>query len=376
MKAEIIDIKLIILALFLCVATPNLTHSQEDYKLAEESLSNHIVSGSINRGFLIPHHNLMHYYLEDKTTSFTLSIEKELKGGWTSEYNFISKGIEVSRSSLSNDEILGFSTHLVGYANCALHSNGKGRLKFGAGVAVLSQKFDLDKNVKNLAIGSTINGAVILEYSYRIPIRESLSVNPHLRFVHYSNGGYRLPNLGLNLPSIGLSIEKQLSNLSLIADVRTEQTSGKRLVLGLSLGRHELISAESGQFFNSNLSLQYLNSSPKKMIWGGGLDIHYSAAYENYAKLNFIEYESENSFTKSLRTGLHGAFGLKLGVSEIHANVGFYLIDQLELDGPVYQRIYFLTRVTDYLNFRIGLKAHMGAAETFELGLTTKLWSK
>ena len=367
---------LIILAAFaLSIAMPNATLSQEDYSAPDDQLSAHVINFSLNNGFLIPHYGLMDYYLEDKTLGIRLSIEKVLKGGWSNSFSYVTRGVEIYRTSLGNNEILGHSTHIIGFGNLGIHSHGKGRLKFGAGVALITEKSDLEKNIKNVNIGSSLNGAISFEYNYSMDLKRGFSLSPSVKFTHYSNGSYKLPNLGLNLLSAGLSLKKKILSESAIAEVKSKPTEKQRLQVGLSIGRNQLNDPESEISNNYNLSLHYINTSLSKFIFGLGTDIHYSQSYRNYYQINSLENKSLD-FIETNRAGLTGIVGISLGATEIHGNIGYYIHDLQKIDGSLYQRIYVLTSLGKGFRMKFSLKAHKARAETFELGITKDLWEK
>ena len=365
----------ILAGLFFCVATPFTALSQEDYSLPDDQLTTHAINFSLHKGFLIPHYDLMDYYLEDKTLGIRLSIEKVVRGGWADSFSYATRGVEIYHTSLGNPKILGHSTHLIAFGNLGIHSKGKGILKFGGGIALISEKFDLENNIKNTAIGSSLNGAIAFEYHFPISLKGGFSLSPSLRFTHYSNGAYRLPNLGLNLISMGLSLEKNRTHEYISTEIEAPSLKRKRLQAGLSIGRNQLNDPESQISNNYNLSLQYIHTTPSNFIFGLGTDIHYSKPYQDYYTRNSDGANSLSSLESS-RAGLTGIVGISLGATEIHGNVGGYIYDHQKIDGSLYQRIYVLTKLGKGFRLKFCLKSHNAKAETFELGITKDLWRK
>ena len=352
----------ILSGLIFCVVTTFTALSQEEYSLPDDQLSAHVINFSIQKGFLIPHYDLMDYYLEGKTLGVRLSIEKVLQAGWANSFSYATGGAEIYHTSLGNPKILGHSTHLIAFGNLGVHSKGKGRLKFGGGIAFISKKFDLEKNIKNAAIGSSLNGAIAFEYQFPISLKRGFSLSPSLRFTHYSNGAYRLPNLGLNLFSMGLSLEKNRIHKSNSSKTEAPSLERKRLQAGLSIGRN-------------HLSLKYIQTDPSNFILGLGTDIHYSKSYRDYYTRNSNDVSSLG-LLEATRAGLTGIVGISLGATEIHGNVGCYIYDQQKIDGSLYQRIYVLTKLGKGFRLKFCLKSHNAKAETFELGITQDLWRK
>ena len=365
----------ILAGLYFCVYTPFTALCQQDSSLPEDQLTTHVINFSIQKGFLIPHYGLMDYYLKDKTLSIRLSIEKVVQGGWADSFSYATRGAEIYHTSLGNPKILGHSTHLISFGNLGIHSKGKGRLKFGGGIAFISKKFDLEKNIKNAAIGSSLNGAIAFEYQFPISLKRGFSLSPSLRFTHYSNGAYRLPNLGLNLFSMGLSLEKNRTHKSNSSKTEAPSLERKRLQAGLSIGRNQLIDPESQISNNYNLSLKYIQTDPSNFILGLGTDIHYSKSYRDYYTRNSNDVSSLG-LLESTRAGLTGIVGISLGATEIHGNVGCYIYDHQKINGSLYQRIYVLTKLGKGFRLKFCLKSHNAKAETFELGITQDLWRK
>jgi Lipid A 3-O-deacylase (PagL) len=76
----------------------------------------------------------------------------------------------------------------------------------GTGVGYLTRHFDQFDNPTYNAIGSALNCMIHLKL--RAETRLTPSIKAHIggNFTHFSNGGARLPNLGINIPALELGV--------------------------------------------------------------------------------------------------------------------------------------------------------------------------
>ncbi|HFC00291.1 MAG TPA: hypothetical protein ENJ53_05755, partial [Phaeodactylibacter sp.] len=86
-----------------------------------------------------------------------------------------------------------------------------GHFQIGTGVGYLTKKYDVVNNPKNNAIGSNWNAAMLMRFYAARPINLNWKFNFGISLSHFSNGGSRLPNFGLNIPALmcGLSYSPQ-----------------------------------------------------------------------------------------------------------------------------------------------------------------------
>ena len=166
------------------------------------TLGDHRVS--FDRGFVIHHHDDM-YHLYQPVRSL--------------QYQYL-RSFEDSRKRLG---LLAYAAHL-GSPTLGLGislglnierqffkiRNTDLRFGFAMGVGLITQPYHVKTNPTNRAIGSYGNafGQLYLEGSRRITSR--LSMQMGLRFSHFSNGAWKAPNLGINIPSVSLGITKNI----------------------------------------------------------------------------------------------------------------------------------------------------------------------
>ena len=87
------------------------------------------------------------------------------------------------------------------------------------GVAYYNMPFDEKNNPENILIGSHVTPLASARFSLEYFINPFFSVLANAAILHSSNGHYQLPNLGVNLPVVGLSIKYNPVPAVLIQDV-------------------------------------------------------------------------------------------------------------------------------------------------------------
>ena len=75
----------------------------------------------------------------------------------------------------------------------------------GSGVSYLSKHYTED-NYRNFAIGSHFNVHINFGWDFIIYQKSPLLINMQFRWNHFSNGAIKMPNTGLNIPSLHLSL--------------------------------------------------------------------------------------------------------------------------------------------------------------------------
>jgi hypothetical protein len=78
--------------------------------------------------------------------------------------------------------------------------------QIGTGIAYLTRHFDQFDNPTYNAVGSSINCMIHLKLRGEVQLTPKLKAHLGGAFTHFSNGGARLPNLGVNIPSVEMGV--------------------------------------------------------------------------------------------------------------------------------------------------------------------------
>lgn len=80
------------------------------------------------------------------------------------------------------------------------------KTQIGTGVAYLTRHFDQFDNPTYNAVGSAVNCMIHLKLRGEVVLTPKIKAHLGGAFTHFSNGGARLPNFGVNIPSVEMGV--------------------------------------------------------------------------------------------------------------------------------------------------------------------------
>ncbi|NQX92958.1 MAG: acyloxyacyl hydrolase, partial [Flavobacteriales bacterium] len=166
-------------------------------------------------GTMIPHRQEITNLITGHAWGLEANIawrSKERKS-WETQYLYPDRGIDIHFTDMGNPDELGYQFSIAPYIDLPLSYEIKKvnqYLKLGLGLGHATKQWDLEDNVKSLVIGSTLNLAFHIQYAAEYSIKDNLHARFGLRVSHFSNGSFKLPNLGTNNLTLftGLSFGK------------------------------------------------------------------------------------------------------------------------------------------------------------------------
>ena len=250
-------------------------------------------------------------------------------------------------------------------------------LRFSGGVAYDSNIYDEQNNPVNNAMSSPINIFVEARLGLNFKIYKNVELLTGIAFAHYSSGGTRLPNLGLNTPTfllglryIGFSKKSMPYNTELVEKPKYKNEMGFLLNNGWSditkfdKDKCHIITSGSVQY------ARYINIV-NKLYCGALLEFDFGQPHlhENRALV-------QNKLIKKAasRMSIYVGNEIAFGRTSIFYALGAYLYTPYKMFTPIYFKIgtniNFLAlgkKNRPYFNF--GVKAHAGIASYTEIGL-------
>lgn len=329
-------------------------------------------------GFVLGHRQGMRHLIKGHVPAFEVFFDKHVSGYklWHRLYRFPNQGWTFYFNDLGNPEELGKVFLIYRHLNLKIYQKKTFilRTKIGTGIAFLTKSFDQKNNFKNIAIGSKINGSMVLGLEARYRFKH-LALAGNFQLTHFSNGSFSLPNLGLNVPSIGLTFQyfsnRNLNQVwKLIGDSEMKSTKKKPLSYKISVlpsfGIKEVIGPGGEKHMTYNLFALWQKQNFKKTSWGIGADVFYNTSH-------FVFLEENAKKLDILQLGVNLNYILNLDEFEILFQNGFYVLDRNKLDGLIYHRVggryYFSKRF--FGSFM--LKTHFFKADNFEMGIGIKI---
>jgi len=372
-----------IIGLFIFVLFTGHVSGQEKFHHTLRS-PNILLEGRVYYGWTLDHHIEM-TTLKRHYPAYEFSILKATYGRtrWEYMYNYPLIGISYWYSDLGGIEPLGSAHAVFPYINFPLIGKKGFNIFFrlGVGLGYLTKKYDRYENYENLAIGSHINGAVNLLFEARLPVGKHLVASGGVSLVHFSNGGIKQPNYGLNMPGINFAIAYKLSRENpylkskLLPELYPFEFDGKRFLqldFDIAFGMKDMQSmlGSGNKYLVTAIWGNLLWPVGYKSRLGFGFDVSYDGSDEKTLKLR-NEYPDHQ--IQLVKTGVAGSYELSFPRMAIMLNLGWQLTGLDKRDGYVYEKLALRFSLTDDLYTALTLKANYGKADFISLGIGYKL---
>ncbi|HOY33270.1 MAG TPA: acyloxyacyl hydrolase [Bacteroidales bacterium] len=323
-------------------------------------------------GFIIPHHKTMQHLAQSHFLCYEVNLSEQTHGRqlWEQLFKYPLKGIGLFYTPLGNTRTLGQAVAVYPYLNFCLTKGKKINLYFrvAMGLGYLTKKFDSETNYKNIAIGTHLNAFIQLKYELRWNITDRFGLSAGISLSHFSNGAIKVPNLGINVPTLNMGLSYKLfkdtpesiSNVAPLADKKWQYS-----VLG-RFGVNELYGAGGRKYPYYCLTGYFMKPLSMKRQIGAGIDIYYS---ESVVEMMHRRNIPMNSKLEAIRPGLSFVYMMNFSRLSFITQLGAYIYNKEKSDGYIFDRVALQYTVKDHYLFQIGLKTHLARAEVLEMGI-------
>lgn len=329
------------------------------------------VSATFHQGAILPHRKEVSEIVGKATQSYELSFYGATFGKkeWQQAHNYPRLGISVITMNLGNEEELGNGYGIFSFIELPLNQHKKvsWNNKLGYGLGYIEKPFDVEKNPKNIAIGSRFNALVYINSSCNIRFSNAVKFSVGLSVMHFSNGSSSVPNLGINILSLnsGLSYEFGKEKAFLVKKMNKRPRKWTKSLRG-TFGVKEIFPAGGSKYFVSAYSFDLMRVRAQKSSFGFGTDLFYNTSLTPAIK------NDSNSTLKSLnnfRLGLVGIYSFDFGKISLAIEMGGYIFSRYNKQGVIYNRLFTKFNANDKLFFTVGLKTHYFVADFPEFGI-------
>jgi hypothetical protein len=329
-------------------------------------------------GFIWAHKQNVNHLVNGHVS--TIEIEYQLWAGkrfrWESYFNYPEVGVSALFGSLGSKDQLGSGSALFGYAKFPLINKGKIQLsyKWGSGLGMVGKPFDPVKNYKNIAIGSQLNMFMQLQLETRIQLCSHAVITSGLGFSHYSNGAFKVPNLGLNVPTFYLGFASTIGSKNEAQPIPTITEDDTSKMEFSCLGAYaikEIHPAGGGKYHVFHFEGDAMIWAGKRRKLGLGLDIYHDGATIDEYNSDLTTNYSDNTL-EFIRYGVHFTHELMMGRFSAITQLGVYLHTKYKNDGPIYHRFAYRYYFDNKLFIDLGLKTHWGVAQNIAVGVGYK----
>lgn len=365
------NILLIVIIVFLLQAK---LFSQDSLK-SKKLFFPQVIEINSGYGIIAKHRPIVDYFITGHVPSVNVNFGRIMSGKqeWQRKYNYPELGVGFYYANFNN-KYLGESYTFYAYTKLPFTKYEKpvfGYFDLGLGVSYITKPFNIENNYYNIIIGSHLNAYLRIGVLAEIKIAKNISLVSGLSLNHSSNSKVKTPNLGVNVLSYNLGfkyflVKNEFEKHNEIDDYKKNNS----YFLTFSMGAKSVSKPENPIYLASSLVFDYNRNISFKSAFGAGIDVFFDKSLEYYYIQSSIPYKK---IINDFQVGAHGAYVLKFNKVWFNFNLGYYIIDNLNLQGKIYSRI--ATRASIYKNIylSIGMKTHFAKADLLEIGLGYKL---
>lgn len=334
--------------------------------------------GMIHEGKTIKHAALLAPIIERPAVGGEIFFSKQTYGEhrWNAFFNYPEYGICYAFFDLGSPDYVGTVQCLYPYLNFHLFNN-KSRmnifLKTGVGFAYAEKIFNAETNPLNYAFSTHLNVVLSAQLQGVYKIGNARSLFAGAGITHFSNGAYRMPNLGMNTFGIftGISQSFGIKKQFIPSGSRiNEKNKNWECSVFLLSGIKEINPIGGKKYFAGDFNVEVTKKHLEYTRFGLSLDVTYDAS--EYDCIVFQSLPPVDRL-KTTRIGISGGYVWLFGDLSLDLYLGTYLHEENALYGKIYQRTSLRYPLSDRLKLSIAFRNHKGKADFIGLGLGYRL---
>ncbi len=326
-------------------------------------------------GFIIPHSASIRQISDVNPWGVGIDGSKLFTGNkaWNYCFCYPRIGMSINYFNFNNPSVIGQGLISALYVEPFLSYHRKilFSYRFGLGLVYLDKPYNPLTNPENLFYSTRVSFTVYLKASVHYRFNEQYTLRLSGNYNHISNGGIKLPNKGINYPTISMAIDYHFQP----PEIPKREKSKKALY-------------KDKWWWNTSLFFTLKNKSRIDAendiypVYGAALFYNYLFARKN-AVFSGVEFESNHALRKRFREKSintdhrKGAIvlGHKVLIGRFSFNqyLGFYIYSPCEPLHIIYQRYELTFNITNKIYTGINLKAHWESADFLDARLGIKL---
>lgn len=337
-------------------------------------LQNKKVGLSTHYGFVLKNKRETAHLADQRPLGLELEICKKPSGNklWHQYYRNPVFGVSLQYWFLDPSKKLGnqlglvfhFKNKIAGQKNSILY------YRIGAGLGYVEKRFDLYTNNQNNLLSSRINFVLNGRVGYEYKFANNISGFTGIDLLHFSNGGMKLPNQGINIPNIFLGFRYHFEE-NIAKNTLKDQDNDYKYWLAI---------------FNlaAGSKMEYPVDNPNKPVFAfsayagrrltykstlvAGLDLIYDGTMLYWG--DSTQIENRWNYTKM---GIAAGHELSIGKLTLITHIGYLAYRPIVVLSGLYQRYGVRYYLFENLAASVAMKAHYGAADYVEWGITYRL---
>jgi len=331
-------------------------------------------SAKIHNGFIIAHNESVRELSRARPYGFQIDMGtlNTSPKAWKQTHCYSRIGLSFQHIQFGNPDELGSSTQLSAYLEPYLLSKKSVQLSFlfGFGASYLSKVFDEKTNPRNLFFSSPISFLIYLGSTVRVPLNPKWKLTGSVYYNHLSNGGIKMPNKGMNFPSLAFGVD-YLPFSEIIPEPPKLEPGPQPWILWIESGFSLKNTPDDWAEFKATVPILSIASHIEKKV----SDVHGFSLGLEFTEDQYLR----QSFKRNNLELNHQILGTLLGHSfhfgkiRLSQYYGFYLWNEDPDRKTAYQRYSLFYQVTRQFYFGGTLKAHRHVADIFDFRLGWKI---
>jgi hypothetical protein len=326
-------------------------------------------------GFIIPHSASIRQISDVNPWGIGIDGSKLFTGEKAWDYCFCYPriGMSINYFNFNNPSVIGQGLISALYVEPFLsyHRKMLFSYRFGLGLVYLNKPYDPVTNPQNLFYSTHLSFTVYLKATVHYRVNDQYTLRLSGNYNHISNGGIKLPNKGINYPTISMGVDYHFH----IPEIKKREKTKKALY-------------EDTWWWNTTLFFTLKNKSRIDTeddiypVYGAAVTYNYLFARKN-AVFTGVEFESNRALRKKLREkdintdhrkgALLVGHQLLVGRFSFNQYFGFYFYSPHKPLHVIYQRYELTFNITDKVFTGINLKAHWESADFLDVRFGIKL---
>jgi len=332
------------------------------------------IQANLFYGVLIEHDKSLDNAIQGNPYGFLVSWNKinDKTSKFNSLYNYPERGYSFLYENF-NSNILGEAYGIYRHFTYNLPPSHKNHLKLTTafGLGYTTKTYDAIDNPQNFAFGSKLLATAYFKFQYIAFFKDqNLSLNSAINLIHFSNTGFKNPNLGMNTLAINVGVNYKLAPVQIIKKdslFSIDKSLKYHLILRGGYNESKIIGSGLYPFFTISLNLSKTINNYSRLTTG--LDYFNSQFLKEYSKYINIKENKNYPENNSHRVGLFVGHELTQNNFSFVTQIGFYAYYPVPYESRIYERFGFHYKLGKHWLAELTMKVNLFRAEALEFGI-------
>lgn len=241
------------------------------------------------------------------------------------------------------------------------------KTEMGLGLAYITQKYSALTNPTNVAISASMNYWASLNLVSTYQLTEHYALITGIATNHFSNGGIKKPNYGLNILGVSFGFIYKIDGKVYDKPYPTTRFETKsHLSLNIGAGIKETGPSGGRKYYPISLSVDYHIPLTELISSVSGIDIMYDPSSRFHIELTGKHYSPVND---DFQVGLKAGIVLPFNRLSLYGQLGAYLYNPNPRSPALYQKMGLRYMVAPRFQLQMELKTHLNTADHVEMGM-------